>query len=774
MNTRIASRLILYLTVSVGALVALALLLDYRLSRGEILERLRLESQNTVVGVVRDLEGLLGGVEGNTRFLAGLLRRQHRDEQSISRLLQDSVTHHADIFGATIALAPAQSARPRGFAPYFFKRGDTIAYSDLTPGAEPYWERAWFREAADSGQARWIEPYFDAGGADVFMTTFSVPVYKGEDQDELLAVVTADITLDELHRFISRLQQGELGFGFLVSAGGLALSSRGTSTEMVPYQRLLPSERQRALWRELLAEAAPGTDTTRLVACEQVGGNCVIRMTRLQHSGWVVGVLYSEHELLADLRAYEAKIFALGLACLLAMILVVTAVTRRITRPLTALAASAGQLGAGQLDASLPAVQGTDEVARLVQSFAHMQGELRRRMEDLERVTASRSRLEGELSAARDIQMAMLPQSGTAHEQHTDFALWASVEPARRVGGDLFSYGLDGRKLYLAVGDVSDKGVPAALFMARAISHLHHPGSGSPGRALAELNNALVENNSNCMFVTMILAVLDLDSLELTYASAGHTPPMWLHEGRPVTLLQRSGPATGLSPDQPFPDQTLRLARGDRLLLYTDGIDEAFNPSGEMFGTERLGRWLADSVTQAPEIAGRDLFNTLSRFADGEAQSDDITVLLLDLPARRSPRQHRRQFHLTPDVTEVSQSWLGALLGSGTAADIRRETQLVLEEVVTNIFKYSQLGEQDEISVTLTISEDELTLCVRDPGIPFNPLEEGQRATLGADIAHAEIGGLGVHLIEQLTDWQRYRREGDCNCLELGRTLGGS
>ncbi|WP_187276466.1 SpoIIE family protein phosphatase [Parahaliea maris] len=774
MKASITSRLILYLTVSAGTLVAFALLVDYRLSRTEILERLRVESQKTVVDVVRDLEGLLAGVEGNTRFLGSILSQQHSDEQSISRLLQETVAQHADIFGSTVALAPAQSARPRGFAPYFYQQGDAIAYSDLTLGAEPYWERSWFTDAARSGQPRWIEPYFDVGGAEVYMTTYSVPVFEGESHRELVAVVTADITLDELHRYINRLERGDHGFGFLVSAGGLVLSSRGTSAEMVPYQQFLASEEQRGFWQQLLTEVEPGQDNSRITDCELVEGNCIIRMTRLRHSGWIVGAVYSEHEVLADLRAYELKIFALGLACLVAMIIVVNLVTRRITRPLTALAASADQLGAGQLDASLPEVPGKDEVARLVQSFAHMKDELRQHIADLEQATASRSRLEGELSAAREIQMAMLPQSGKACESHPDFELWASVEPARTVGGDLFTFGLEGRRLYMAVGDVSDKGVPAALFMARAISHLRHPGKHSPGQTLAELNNALAQNNGNCMFVTLLLAVLDLDSLELTWASAGHTPPLWLHKGCPATLLQHSGPATGLAENQQFPDNLLPLARGDRLLMYTDGIDEAFNPAGEMFGNERLAQWLAGSVSQSPEQAGEDLLATLSGFAEVIAQSDDITALLLDIPGHGNARQHQRLFHLTPDVTDASLSWLGALLGSDIPAGVRNELLLVLEEVVTNIFKYSQLGEADQISVSLQATDSELILCVRDQGIAFNPLEDAHRAELGADIAHAEIGGLGVHLIEQLTDWQRYRREGSDNCLELGRNLGES
>ncbi|GAB3284254.1 SpoIIE family protein phosphatase [Parahaliea aestuarii] len=773
MTASIASRLILSLTLSASTIIAIALLVDYRLSREEILERLRVDSRLTVVDVVQDLERLLRGIEGNTRFIAGILARRQGSEEEIAQLLQEAVLHHDDVFGATIALARGQSAHPNGFAPYYFKQGGGVAYSDLTEGPVPYWQRPWFDDAASSGEPRWVEPYFDAGGAEIYMTTFSVPAFTTDDQGDqrLYAIVTADLTLEELHRYLKRLELGQHGIGFLVSREGLVMSSDADTVEMRPWQEVLPESQRQQFWLDMVNEAEPGKHTARHSDCAVVAGPCIIHMTRLQHSGWVLGVIYSERDVLAELRAYEYKVIALGLLCLAVMAVVVNLLTRRITRPLSALALSADQLGEGHLDTPLPQARGGDEVARLVQSFGHMKEELKRHISDLEQATANRSRMEGELSAARDIQMAMLPQSGRASEHCADFLLWATVESARTVGGDLFTYSLQGRKLFFAVGDVSDKGVPAALFMARSLSHLQHPGNRSPGQKLAELNNALVERNSNCMFVTLVLAVLDLDSLELRYASAGHPPPLLLHEGRSICPLQESGPATGLARDQAFPDNVLQLSPGDRLVLYTDGVDEAFNSAGEMFGTGRLAAWLDSCAGQSLAEAGQGLIEAISHFAEGVAQSDDITLLLLEVPRPTNQRGHQRSFHLTPDVIAASLDWLVAVLGPQLAPEAHSELQLVLEEVITNIYKYSGLGEQDTVSVALTIDDETVRLTVRDAGRAFNPLQDGRRAALGADIDHAEIGGLGVHLIEQLTDRQHYRREGDENCLELDRSL---
>lgn len=774
MNNSITSRLILFLTLSVGGVIALGLLVDYRLSRAQILQQLTEESQATLADVARDLEGLLGGVEGSTRLLGSILTYRDYTPAELEQLLSDAVANNRGVFGATIALNPELVDADDGFAPYYFGPAQQLQRSDLTRGNTPYWERDWFSEPVAAGEPAWTEPYFDTGGAEVFMTTYSVPVYRQRDDEiQLYAVVTADITLDDLHRYLGRLQLGQYGVGLLVSHSGQVLRSRSPGAQMEPYSELLRSPDKTRQWREIIEAATPNSAPAQNLDCELAPGSCVARVTRLRHTGWALGVVYSEQDVLASLRDYEVKALAVGALTLLTMALAVSLVTRRITRPLTALAHTADGFGEGNFDIALPRVQGRDEVSRLVNSFATMKRELTRYIADLERATASRSRLEGELSAAREIQMSMLPHGGEAAERGEQFALWAMVRPARTVGGDLYTYSLTGRKLFFAVGDVSDKGVPAALFMARAMSHLQLFEGRRPGAILAELNNALVERNDNCMFVTLIVGALDLDTLQLTFASAGHTPPILLRNGLVASLTQHSGPATGLAPDQDFPDNHLQLAPGDRLAVFTDGIDEAFNERGEMFGTARLGEHLVDSRERDLAAAGGGLIDAIDHFSRGLPQSDDITLLLLELFPGLSPTCYSGSFALDAQVAASTRQWLAQNLGEALDSTLRGELALVLEEVVTNIHKYSGLGEGDTVEIELALSAGEVNLRVRDRGVAFNPLQESRRAELGADIASAEVGGLGVHLIVRLTDWQRYARVEDYNCLELGRSLAG-
>jgi sigma-B regulation protein RsbU (phosphoserine phosphatase) len=487
-----------------------------------------------------------------------------------------------------------------------------------------------------------------------------------------------------------------------------------------------------------------------------------------------VGIRYSEREILAPLRRFQLKTLLLGLATLLLMAGAIYLVTHRLTRPLTALARASDQIARGELDAPLPRARGRDEVARLVNSFTAMKRDLQHYVADLEEATASRSRLEGELNAAREIQMSLLPGGGEANVDLGHCALWARVRPARTVGGDLYCYFSRGNRLWIAVGDVSDKGVPAALFMAKAISlipQLAGPDA-EPEISMTLLNDALEQGNDNCMFVTLFLGALDRTSGELCFASAGHTPPSLLRGGDANSLPQDDGPALGLAPGLDFPRNTLQLQPGDRLAIFTDGIDEAFNTEREMFGLERFNHQLTKTGAAAVDKAGPQVFEALDHFAGAQPQSDDISLLLLQMPqgntaSRGFPRGER--------LTTRAQEWLQEVMDANNVpADSAMELQLTLEEIITNVDKYSELKDDALIQVTLRSLPSQIELEIADEGKAFDPLSEGKRSPLGADIDHAGIGGLGVHLITQLTDQQSYQRLEGRNVLRVVKLLASA
>ena len=773
----ITTRLIALITLCAAVIIGVGMLVDFQLSRKTLLERLQRESDATIRTVIVDMEQWLEGVKSSTLLLARVIQQREYSEQGLQQILRDAVEVNPDILGAAIALAPGLASTELGFAPYYFRRDDQLLYTSLAGSDHNYQQQAWFLNAAATGTPLWAEPYYDTAGAQVLMTTYAVPVYREDSlgQRYLYAVVTADVALSQLHDNLQRLGLGRSGFGILLSRSGVILSGRNPANIMRHYSESISTETDQSQWQTMFDAALQGEVVSQQLSCLDRPGQCVMRLGALQSTGWPVGVIYSEDEMTAPLRNFQLKMGLIGLFTLLLMAAAVMVVTRRLTRPLTALALASDRIAQGDLEAPLPEANGDDEVARLVQSFAAMKRDLKSYITDLEAATARRSKLEGELGAARDIQMAMLPPGEDTVQADVHCQLWARVLPARSVGGDLYYYHRRDRMLFLAVGDVSDKGVPAALFMARAISLIQQLAitTDNPGTAMAALNNALASGNDNCMFVTLFLGMLDLDTLELAFGSAGHTAPSLLRGNSVRSLQQDQGPAMGLVGNLSFPRNTLQLQPGDRLAIFTDGVDEAFNEQDEMFGLQRCNNTLLASRTLDTAAAGADLFQRVASFASGRPQSDDIGLLLLDIAGKRAAAlQADSKFQRGPRLTSAVQAWLQqALAPQGLPDSILGELVLVVEELVSNVDKYAGLPERASIELSVQADSDAVQIELRDEGRAFNPLLDAHRATLGAPIEDAEIGSLGIHLITALTDRQSYRRADGCNILRVTKLL---
>jgi phosphoserine phosphatase RsbU/P len=238
-----------------------------------------------------------------------------------------------------------------------------------------------------------------------------------------------------------------------------------------------------------------------------------------------------------------------------------------------------------------------------------------------------------EMQHAAMIQRSILPGNFPPFPDRTEFQLHAAMTPARGVGGDLFDFFLlDEHHLGFAVGDVSGKGVPAALFMAvaRTLLRATAPHRLSPSDCLNYLNSALADQNTSGMFVTFFYGVLDTRTGELQFANAGHNPPyVFLADGTFRGLEDKGGPMLGLFPDLKYDFATTRLAPGEGILVYTDGVTEARNTADEFFNEERVEEYLASHAREPVEQLVNGLHQYVQQFALGAPQADDITALAL-------------------------------------------------------------------------------------------------------------------------------------------------
>ena len=271
-------------------------------------------------------------------------------------------------------------------------------------------------------------------------------------------------------------------------------------------------------------------------------------------------------------------------------------------------------------------VKGTDELAEMSDSFNTMAEELEQYIDDV----AELNRQKAELNIAQSIQMGLLEPDSFENEK---VKISASMTTAKVVGGDLYDYHiLDNGCVFVAIGDVSGKGITAALFMSRAITLLNNYSKlgYSPAKMLFEFNNNLAAHNPNMMFITAFVAVYDPESGELTYSNAGHNYP-YIISGKLTALDTENGIMAGSFEDVDFPEYKVKMNPGDCLFMYTDGVTEAENKSGELFGETRLEQVLLKNKACGADNLLKAVTEEINAFAQGAEQSDDMTTLALQI-----------------------------------------------------------------------------------------------------------------------------------------------
>jgi sigma-B regulation protein RsbU (phosphoserine phosphatase) len=624
----LTTRLIAWTLLAVGAVYVTTVVVSNRLARREAIAAAEREAINETEGAVSRVEDVLHSIEERTLALGDALSVLVPRGGEPDLLLRRFVEGNRDVYGGAIAWVPGPRGERRALYYHRPAAGEgTLEAADLASDAYRYWEREWFREAIRSGRPLWTEPYLDAGGGQAWMVTFAVPFGAAATRG---GVVTADVRLARLDSIVKDIELGRNGFGLLLSRSGfvIAASDRGRfDSAAALLEQARPQARARL--EPIVGRMRAGEPGFARVELE--GHPFRLTYRPLSRAGWSLAALYPEDELLAEVSRLRAVQGMLAIGGLALLALVVVLLSRRLTRPLIGLAASAGAIARGDLDAPLPPVESRDEVGALARAFHHMRDSLKDYIRDLRETTAAKERLEGEIKVARRIQADMLP-SPEAGGRGEGYELGATLVPARTVGGDLYDHFRDGPRVFFLVGDVSGKGVAAALFMARTKTVFETVASreASPGVVLDRVNRSLCRENEAGMFVTAAVGVLDLGTGDLSFALAGHEPPLLMPaDGPPEPAPAEGGRVLGLIEESDFPVNRLRLRRGDAVVLYTDGVSEAQDAGGAFFGVERLVATAAALRHEAaPAVTGRVL-QAVRAFAGEAPQSDDITILTL-------------------------------------------------------------------------------------------------------------------------------------------------
>ncbi len=623
-----SAKLTLNVLVMISTLFLLSLGVVSYWSNSLISNEAAKNAQNLLDKNISDIEKILSTIETSVSGNAWNVREHLGEPDFLYHITERIVGENPNIVGSAIAFIPEFYEGKHFFSPYSYVSTDSGKILSKQLGNEDYdyFYMEWFSVPFETGAPLWGEPYFDKGGGEQLMCTYSYPLADGNGN--IFAVMTADISLD----WISKVQAGIKPYKnsnvVLLSPMGSILSSE-SSVGNLGENIFSNFEKVSAKTKNVDRILDAILNKEKALMRYSVGGTPGFVVFAPLTNSWIAMVSCTYSDILAGTTKMLVVVMLIGILGLVLMSVFCYRIIKKQTEPLTDFANSATEIARGNFEAPLPKIETRDEIGLLRNSFADMQSSLKNYISELKATTAANERYESELSIASKIQSSMLPH---VFPESDIFDLYACQKSSKEVGGDLYDFIVKDKFCFFIIGDVSGKGVPASLVMAAAkvafrfVSTLNL----TLDQMVSRINNALCENNERGMFVTFFLGRLNLESFQLEYCNAGHNPPMITSGDGLVSKLEVfPNLALGVWPDFLYTAQSRLMRPGDRITLYTDGVTEAEKADGSQYGEQRFSRFLSDNCLQTEENLCEGVLNSLDRYFDGRPQNDDITLLSL-------------------------------------------------------------------------------------------------------------------------------------------------
>ena len=605
----------------------------YQEAVGRMNERIGRLLSNVEVGVVNnvhDIEETLHEPEG------------------LKIVQEEMLERNPDIYGCGVAFIPDYYAdKGRLYEPYM-KRGENgqMIFKEIGDEDHNYLKMDWFAKPMETGEPYWSQPYFDAEGAEAVVCSYLYPIknIKGKK----VGVIGIDLRLDVLSDMLEELDDEmddrhtlrsglhdtldlNLTHSFIIGRDGTYITHQNPNNILKENFYDEAKKTSDKADDQIVASLKQGKRGHEQMVVN--GVETMVYYAPLRSTGWSMMIvvptasLYGPGNLLVKIVAIFMLFTVVGIN-----IMCHRDITR-LTRPLSHFAISAKEVAKGNFKASLPPITSKDEIGMLHDSFVHMQQSLTQYVEELKLTTASKAAIEHELELASNIQMSMLPKKFPPFPERQDIDVYGQLTPAKAVGGDLFDFYIRDEKLFFCIGDVSGKGVPAALLMTvtknlfRAVSAEETV----PGQIATKMNAFMSENNDNAMFVTVFIGVLDLPTGVLHYCNGGHDAPIMISRELEELTVKANLPV-GLMPGLAYEDQEVVIAPQTTLFLYTDGLTEAENKEKSLFGKERLKMAVCELMAEG-DVSAQQLVEKVEEavktFVGDAEQSDDLTMLAL-------------------------------------------------------------------------------------------------------------------------------------------------
>jgi sigma-B regulation protein RsbU (phosphoserine phosphatase) len=774
-------KLIILIFSSVAIIFTLIFLDNYHISKKMVEKNLKLNAELITKNIVYKAEKILGSVQEIPNNFSKIIEDSSYSEAEINRILRLEVENNSEIFGASIAYEPFYSdSTKKYYAPYYYRNKNEIKFKYLGNEQYDYFTMDWYKIAKELNRPTWSEPYYDKGGGDVIMSTYSVPLYREKKGEKhFIGILTADVSLDLLRDYFDSIKVFKSGYAFMISKNGTYISH--------PIKELIINETIFSI-----AKAQKSSEMS-VIGRKMIKGESIfaetefynIRYNKLSRiayapvslNGWSVGVVFPVDEFMADVNNLFIRIMFLGLGGLFIICLVIIFISRSITSPLRKLSIATDKFAEGDFSFIIPPVSSNDEVGSLNKSFVRMRSALKTYIENLKLTTSAKEKIESELKIAREIQMGMIPRKFPAFPDRNEFDIYGFIEPAKEVGGDLYDFFfIDDERLCFAIGDVSGKGTPAALFMAitTTIMRAETQIAGlNTSRVIDLMNNYLCKNNEGNLFVTLFLGILNTSTGEVEYINAGHNYPFVIKSSGNVSELNTTHCIPlGISVNSCRNPNTFKLEKGDTIFLYTDGVSEAFNINNQQYSIKRISEILGNQEHHTPFEIIHHIVGDVKAFSQGTEQSDDISLLAIQYSGKQLLKTSAQNYQLViknsiGNLSSISEMITRLGINWKLSSEVCKKVNLVIEELISNtiFYGYSDTLEHD-IILNLMCDENTLSIEIIDDAKEFNPVAQ-ESADTNSDINEREIGGLGIHLVKNLTDAFTYQRKDIKNIIKI-------
>ena len=627
----LSTRLSLWIVLFAAVIFLAALGFMFFESRQTVRQEAESRASQVLESTVQRVNGLLDRVVVATNNLEWLVLRHLDAPDSMFVYSRCFLENNPDLNGCSIAFEPYFfKDRGRYFSAYSYNDKGKVKVTQEGNDQYEYFYMDWYQLAKLLDHPCWTEPFFDYNLQDIYskemIASYCKPIKNA--QGRYVGTIAVDLSLEWLSNTVSSVKPYPHSYSIMIGEGGTYFVHPDTTKLF--YQSIFTPMME-----------APDTTLTDLGHAMQRGEEgmkelnidgerCYVFYKPLSTTGWSMAIVCPESDIFGGYNRLQNTVAGIVLVGLLIMLLVFGRIVGKELRPLKKLATQTVAIASGNFDTALPVHGRTDEIGQLTQSFDDMQHSLVSYIEELKKTTALKATIESELKVASDIQMSMVPRIFPAFPNRKDIDLYASMTPAKEVGGDLYDFFEQDECLYFCLGDVSGKGVPASLFMAvtRNLFRIEAQQGYSPAEVAEQINLFLTKDNETGMFVTMFIGRADLQTGRLEFCNCGHNPP--IIDGQFIHIEDSNQPL-GLWEGAPFHGETIDDIRGKQILLYTDGLNEAENQEKELLGDDKLLELMADTSELSSKEVVDMLKESVEAHRSGATPNDDLTLMCLKI-----------------------------------------------------------------------------------------------------------------------------------------------